>query len=236
MVDTTSRTVPVARCLPSPGRYMCGLTWTRGLLWHSDQEAEKIFAIERTAGLVVQVFDCPQARADLTHHDGWLCQVGGRPKRLLLIDPQTGQTVDQKQVPPPSGRLCGVEMGTDGMWMCLRNPSVIQLRDFETMTVQREHAVPGGPSGLTHVNGVVVYSDFEAGMVRAVDGGTGRLLGMVRVEGHPTGLTWDGYQLWYCDFQARAVKSIRLDDVLSGTYDHRQSADDRAGAESAAGP
>jgi hypothetical protein len=213
-----SNTVPVARCLPSPGRYMCGLTWADGLLWHSDQEAGKVFAIERAGGRVVHQFGCPQVRADLTYHEGLLCQVGGRPKRLLLLDPQTGVVVDNKQVPPASGRLCGVEMGPEGMWMCLRNPAVIQLRDFETMTVQREHPLEGNPSGLTYVNGTVVCSEFEAGTVRTVDAITGGPLGAVQVEGHPTGITWDGYQIWYCDFQARAVKSIRLADVLDEAY------------------
>jgi len=213
-----SNTVPVTRHLPCPGTYMCGLTWAGGLLWHSDQEAGKIFAIESAAGRMVRQFDCPQVRADLAYHDGLLCQVGGRPKRLLLLDPQTGEVVDTKQVPPPSGRLCGVEMGPEGMWMCLRKPAAVQLRDFETMTVRREHAVEGNPSGLTYVNGAVVYSEFEAGTVRTVDAITGRPLGTARVEGHPTGITWDGYQIWYCDFQARAIKSIRLDDVLNGAY------------------
>jgi hypothetical protein len=219
MASMTRRTIPVARFLPGPASYMCGLTWACGHLWHSDQTAGKIFAIDRMTGAVVKEFDCPLARADLAYHDGWLCQVGGRPKRLLLIDPRTGDVAGSKQVAPPGGRLCGVEMGPEGMWMCLRNPAVVQLRDFETMTVCKEHPVQGGPSGLTYVNGIVVYSEFEAGTVRAVDTRTGTPLGTAAVEGHPTGVTWDGYQLWYCDFEARAFKSIRLDDVLSGTYE-----------------
>jgi peptide/nickel transport system substrate-binding protein len=219
MTGITTTTVPVARRLPAPGRYMCGLTYARGLLWHSDQDAEKIFAMERATGEVLRVFSCPQARADLAYHDERLCQVGGRPKRLLLIDPDTGEETGQQQVPPASGRLCGVEMSPDGMWMSLRNPTVIQLRDFATMSVLREHHVPGGPAGLTCVNGTVLFADFETGLLRAADGRTGELLATVRVEGHPTGLTWDGYQVWYCDFEARTVKSIRLDDVLNGTYE-----------------
>lgn len=219
MRATAGNPVPVARCLPGPGTYMCGLTWADGLLWHSDQEAGKIYALERAAGEVVREFECPQARADLACHDGLLCQVGGRPKRLLLIDPYTGDMVGEKQVPPPSGRLCGIEMGPEGMWMCLRNPAVVQLRDFATMTVRAEYAVPGSPSGLTYASGLVVYSEFEAGLLRAVDAATGRVAGAVQVEGNPTGLTWDGYQIWYCDFRARAVKSIRLDDVRSGAYE-----------------
>ncbi|GAA4072044.1 hypothetical protein [Actinomadura miaoliensis] len=212
------RPVPVVRSLPAPADYMCGLTFAEGLLWHSDQDAGKIFAIEPACGAVVRTLDCPRVRADLTWHDGLLCQVGGRPKRLLLVHPETGEIVEERQVAPPGGRLCGVEAGPEGVWMCLRAPAVVQLRDFATMTVRREHPVEGAPSGLTHVAGTVLYSEFEAATVRAVDAATGRPRGAVRVEGRPTGLTWDGYQLWYCDFEARRVKSVRLDDVLNGTY------------------
>ncbi|HEV7452493.1 MAG TPA: hypothetical protein VGO16_14125, partial [Pseudonocardiaceae bacterium] len=127
---------------------------------------------------------------------------------------ETGDIVDQKQVHPPSGRLCGIEMGPEGMWMCLRNPAVVQLRDFDTMSVQRELPVEGSPSGLTYVDGVVFYSEFESGMIRAVDTVTGALLAAVPVVGHPTGMTWDGERLWYCDFEARRFTAIRLGDVV----------------------
>ncbi|MBV9445852.1 MAG: hypothetical protein JO345_08150 [Streptosporangiaceae bacterium] len=217
MANQVDVTAPVTRSLSGPGIYMCGLTWGDGLLWHSDQAAGKIFAMDRAIGTVVREIDCPQARADLAYHDGLLYQVGGRPKRLLLIDPRTGALVGQQQVSPPSGRLCGTEAGPEGMWMCLRNPSVVQLRDFESMTVRREYPVPGGPSGLTYAPGFILYSQFEAGTIHAVDAATGRLLGGVRVAGHPTGLTWDGYEIWYCDFRARTINAIRLNDVLNGT-------------------
>jgi outer membrane protein assembly factor BamB len=195
---------------------MCGLTWDGYQLWHSDQEALRIYAIDRETGAVRRVIDCPWVRADLANHDGLLCQVGGRPKRIVLVDPATGRTAGQKRVLPASGRLCGIETGPDGMWMCLRAPAVVQLRDMESMTVRREYPVAGSPSGLTYVDGVVVYSEFDGGVVRAVDAGTGEPLGTVPVEGHPTGMTWDGEHLWYCDFATRTIKAIRLEDVLNG--------------------
>ena len=99
--------------------------------------------------------------------------------------------------------------------MCLRAPAVVQLRDFDTMSVQRELPVAGSPSGLTYVDGMVLYSEFEAGILRAVDTVTGSILATVPVEGRPTGMTWDGEQLWYCDFEARQFKAIRLNDVLN---------------------
>lgn len=211
---TAPTTIPVVRSLPSPGSYLCGLTWFDGLLWQSDQDAGWIWAIEPGFGEVVRELACDRVRADLTHHDGVLWQVGDRPKRIVRVDPRTGDVVGTTAVNPPSGRLCGTEASADGLWMCLRGPAVVQLRDFGTMTVQREIPVEGSPSGLTVVNRTVVYADFEAGLVRAVDTRTGRIVGTARVEGAPTGMAWDGYSLWYCDFRARRLKAIRLDDVL----------------------
>ncbi|MFI9005784.1 YncE family protein [Actinosynnema sp. NPDC053489] len=211
---TAPTTIPVVRSLPSPGDYLCGLTWFDRLLWQSDQDAGRIWAVEPGFGEVVRELECDRVRADLTHHDGLLCQVGGRPKRLVLVDPATGGVVGTKAVTPSNGRLCGVEATAEGVWMCLRAPAVLQLRDFETMTVLREIPVEGSPSGLTAVNRTAVYAEFDTGLVRAVDTRTGRITGTARVEGAPTGMAWDGYSLWYCDFRARRLKAIRLDDVL----------------------
>jgi DNA-binding beta-propeller fold protein YncE len=213
----TRTTIPVLRSLPAPGTYLCGLTWDGRHLWHSDQEAGTIVAIDPATGSVRRILLCSRVRADLAYHDGRLCQVGGRPKRILLIDTVTGDIVDQKQVPPPSGRLCGIEMSPQGMWMCLRNPAVVQLRDFGTMSVQRELPVQGAPSGLTYVGGVVFYSDFEGEVIRAVDTKTGTLLAVASVAGRPTGMTWDGEQLWYCNFEARQFNAIHPNDVLAAT-------------------
>lgn len=206
-------TVPVVRRISAPAAYLCGLTWDGVRLWHSDQGAERIYAISPDSGEVLRTLVCPDVRADLAYHDGWLCQVGGRPKRLVLVDPLTGKVGAQKPVPPSNGRLCGVEAAAAGVWMCLRAPAVVQLRDFDTMRVLRELPVPGNPSGLTCVSDVVFYSDFEDGAIRAVDA-TGTLLAAVPVEGRPVGMTWDGEHLWYCDFAAREIKAIRPAAVL----------------------
>jgi streptogramin lyase len=214
---TTTRPIaalPVVRSLPAPADYMCGLTWDGHLLWHSDQGAQEIYGIDPATGEVVRKFPCVELRADLAFADGDLWQVGGRPKRLLRIDPHTGELRAERPVRPSSGRLCGVEAGPEGLWMCLRGPAVVQLRDLDTMSVQHEVPVLGQPSGLTYVRGVVLYSDFEDGLVRAVDPATGAQLAEAEVEGHPVGMTFDGTDVWYCDFAARRLKALALRDLL----------------------
>jgi hypothetical protein len=195
--------------IPAPGRYLCGLTWDGHLLWHSDQDAACIYAIDPSAGSIVHTYHCDEVRADLAFDGTMLCQVGGRPKRLALVDPQSGVTTGHKAILPASGRVTGVEFGPEGLWMCLREPMVVQLRDYWSMQVQREFAVPGSsPSGLTYADGLVVYGEFESALLRAIDPANGAHVGSTEVDGRPTGLTWDGNRLWYCDFPGRAIRSL----------------------------
>ena len=105
--------------------------------------------------------------------------------------------------------MTGVEIGPEGLWVCLRAPTVVQLRDYPTMQVMREFAVLGaGPSGLTYADGIVVYGEYEAGMLHAIDPTTGSYIGSTRVGGRPTGIAWDGVRLWYCDFPSRVIRAI----------------------------
>ncbi|GAB3974291.1 hypothetical protein GCM10029978_055540 [Actinoallomurus acanthiterrae] len=212
-MDMTSPDPAVGRVLatlPGPGSYMCGLTWDGERLWHSDQEAGSIFAVDPSDGTLTRRIDCPHVRADLAYDGRLLCQVGGRPKRLVLIDPETGEVTGEKAVLPSSGRLTGAEFGPEGVWLYLRDPTVVQLRDYATMTVQREFPALGeAPSGLTYADGVIVYASFDA-MLYAMDPETGAHLGRTAVVGHPTGLTWDGRRLWYCDFAERGFRAMDL--------------------------
>lgn len=202
--------------LPAPGAYLCGLTWDGVHLWHSDQGALKIFAIDRADGTVVREHECKWVRADLAFDGSVLCQVGGRPKRIVLVDRDTGRVTGHREVLPASGRVTGAEMGPEGMWMVLRGPMVVQLRDYPGMTVKREYPVPGSaPSGLTYAQETVVYGEFEAGLLHAVDAATGAYIGSASVPGRPTGITWDGERLWYCDFPNRLLRAFELADLLS---------------------
>jgi hypothetical protein len=201
--------------LPTPGDYLCGLTWDGKYLWHSDQDALAIYALDRADGSVVRQFACPFVRADLAFDGVRLCQVGGRPKRLVVVDRDTGEITGTRPIAPASGRVTGAEFGPEGLWLVLRSPTVIQLRDYPEMSVRRELSVPGSsPSGLTYADGVVVYGDFESQMLHAVDAITERYLAATRVDGRPTGLTWDGEHVWYCDFLGRAARAIELADLL----------------------
>ncbi|KAA8883768.1 PQQ-binding-like beta-propeller repeat protein [Nocardia colli] len=212
---TYCESAPIARTLPAPTAYLCGLTWDGSRLWHSDQDAQTIFAIDPSDGTVTRSWACARVRADLAYDGTRLLQVGGHPKRLVLIDPATGESVGEKTVLPRNGRLTGIEFGPEGLWMCLRAPTVVQLRNYATMEIERQYPAGGeSPSGLTYADGLVLHGDYSDSTVRALNARTGAQVGAVRVPGRPTGMTWDGSHLWYCDFPARALRAIELDAVL----------------------
>jgi hypothetical protein len=62
---------------------------------------------------------------------------------------------------------------------------------------------------------MVVFGDFESGTLYAIDADTGEHVSSAKVKGRPTGMTWDGERLWYCDFPARALRALDLADVLA---------------------
>jgi len=201
----------VANELPAPGEYPCGLTWDGTHLWHSDQAAASVYAIDPTVGSVVRAYHCGWVRADLTYDGSLLCQIGGRPKRLVLIEAETGRIAGFRPILPASGRVTGAEIGPEGLWLVLREPNVVQLRDYPSLTILREHAVPGAsPSGLACADGRVVYGDFESGTLHVLDAATGEHVRSIELDAHPTGITWDGHRLWYCDFHARAIRTLDL--------------------------
>jgi hypothetical protein len=208
---------PVVRSLPAPTSYMCGLTWDGSRLWHSDQDQNLIVAVDPENGRVVRRLACAQVRADLTHDGRHLLQIGGRPKRLVVIDADDGHVVGHRELLPASGRTTGAEFGSEGLWTVLRSPTTLQLRARDDLAILREFPVDGeSPSGLTVAGDVVVHGDFDDGVLRATDSRTGAPLGRLDVPGRPTGVTWDGSLVWYCDFPGRAFRAVPLAAVTGG--------------------
>lgn len=198
------------RLLPLPGEYPCGLAWDGKCFWHSDQRAGKIFQIDGSSGAVRGFFSCRSARADLTYHDGLLYQIGMRPKRLLVISPETGSREGVKLIEPSNGRVTGVDVHPDGFVMCLRGPSVIQIRDFETLSVRQEIPIDGSVSGLAVYNDYALVGDFPGQCVRAYHLPSGGLVSQVNLAGAPTGLCAAGDTIWYADFYGRSLRALNV--------------------------
>lgn len=196
--------------LQAPSQYQCGLAWDGTQLWHSDQDLTTLFAIDPSNGEVTKELTSAWIRADLTFNGTHLVQVGGRPKRLVYLSPDTGHKQRMQDVVPKSGRLTGIEyVPNQGYWMLFRGPTTIQLREPVNLDVIREFPACGqSPSGLTVVGDHLVHADFETAELRTMsthDGSTGTV---VTMPGQPTGMTWDGENIWVCDFTHNRIVAI----------------------------
>jgi len=199
--------------IPAPGTHLCGLAWDGTTLWHSDAGTATIYALDPQTGTVRFSLRCPGVRTDLTWAGELLVQVIDTPKRLCYLRP-TGGVAGFQPVEPPTTVLCGLEASGDQLWLGYEVPPTIQLRDLETLTVQRELPVEGRIAGLTCLPNLVIYADHENSLIRSVDAISGEIVGRLKVSGSPTGLTWDGSRLWYCDYDSHEICAIEPDGLL----------------------
>lgn len=207
MAMRADRVVRTDRRFAAPGTHLCGLAWDGENLWHSDAATDAVYALDPATGEVRARFACPSVRTGITWTGELLVQIVGRPKRLCYLR-RDGEIVGYRPLDPPGERFCGIEADGPALWLGLEHPGAVELRDGHTLQTRRAFAVEGDVAGLTLAPGVVVYADHRAGLVRAVHAGTGELLGRRRVAGAPTGLTWDGTLLWYCDYDAREICAV----------------------------
>ena len=203
----------VARAIPVPARMPCGLTFAQGLLWFSDGALHRIAAVDPGTGDVVRVVPCPAVTTGLTTLSGNLVQVVGREHSLCVIDPDGGSEPEQLPNPRPGHELCGIEAGPAGIWMGYEDLRVLDLRSSHGLELLDSIPVRGKVAGVTIAGEHVAYADHEAARIGLVDPETRVESASIEVDGNPTGLTWDGTRLWYCDFtslQLRAVEAPQL--------------------------
>jgi streptogramin lyase len=185
------------RELPAPGRHLCGLAWDGEALWHSDAGTETIYRLDPTDGRVLRELPCPAVRTCLSW-DGRLWQVAGRPKALRCLDPETGEVLGE--LPLPSEDCCGIEVDGDEFWVSWVEGERIERRHLSDGAFIAAFPAERRVAGITFALGLLWYAVDEHGIVVAVEAATGRERLRERVEGTPTGLTWDGKRLWYADF------------------------------------
>lgn len=200
----SGRDIPVRAIDP------CGLTWSGELLWFSESVSDQILAIDPGTGAVVHRVPCPEVRGDLTTIAGKLVQVVGDRLALRFLDPSTGELVQELPNPRPGNRLCGLEATSVGIWFGyadlrtaeLRSP--IDLELIDTVHLRRQVA------GLTASDRYVAYSHRQTGTINLVDIERGREVASYDVAGNPTGVTWDGTRIWYCDWGTLQIRAIEV--------------------------
>jgi hypothetical protein len=201
---------PEAPAFRVPGRHLCGLTALDGLLWYSDGGLDEIVAVDPETGEVARRLACPGVRTGLTAADGSrsLLQVVGADKRLRAIDPETGATLAEYPNPRPGGELCGIHDTPEGLWTGYSDPPVIELRRLDEAEPLESFPVAEDVADLTVVGDLVVVANHRDGWLNVLDPVVGRFVRAIPVQGGPTGLTWDGRRLWYCDHASSHLRAV----------------------------
>ncbi|GLZ42305.1 hypothetical protein [Actinokineospora sp. NBRC 105648] len=200
----------IVRDLPVEALNLCGVTWTGEFLWFSEAFSGRITAIDPVTGELGGEVACADIRADLTTVDGQLLQVVGDRHDLRLLDPESGRVLAEYPNPRPGHQLTGLEACRDGLWLGYADLRVLDLRDRHDFRLLDCVPVRRAPSGLTVSDGYVVYADRPGAMITLVDTAKRREQVAVRVWGNPTGLTWDGSLIWYCDHATLQLRAVEL--------------------------
>jgi hypothetical protein len=206
------QTTPSFTEIPVPGKHLCGLTWQDPLLWVSDAQLEEILAIDSRSGEIVRRVECPAVVTGLTHFNGELLQVAGSDRSLRLMDSRTGEILEEFLNPRPGLQLCGIEATPAGVWLGYEDPPMLELRRFPYLELADRIAVHEPPAGVTMTDKYIAYANYPNAHIHLVDREKRRVAKTIKVQGNPTGLTWDGRRLWYCDHTNLVLRAVDISE------------------------
>ncbi|HET6499291.1 MAG TPA: hypothetical protein VFG87_00885 [Amycolatopsis sp.] len=209
------------RDIPVRALKLCGLTWSGQFLWFSDGALDQLVAIDPVTGQRAHRLPCKGVRTDLTTMSGLLVQVSGEDRRLRVVEPATGATVTEVPNPRPGAALSGLEAAQHGIWFGYEDHRVVELRNPDGLTLLDRIPVRRRPSGVTVSDNFLAYADkggtlFKGGTINLVDLQARREVASYSVAGNPTGLTWDGSRIWYCDYSTLQLRAIELPGISTG--------------------
>jgi glutamine cyclotransferase len=204
------------RDIPVHALKLCGLTWSGENLWFSEGILNQIIAVDPVTGEVVQRISCPGVRTDLTTLAGRLVQVVGDERTLRVIDPESGDTAAVLANPRPGAVLSGLEATRYGVWFGYEDLQVIDLRSADGLRLIDTIPVRAQPAGVTVSDNYIVYADYRGGTINLVDVHEGREVACYDVAGNPTGVTWDGSRIWYCDHTTLQLRAITVPGISNG--------------------
>jgi hypothetical protein len=205
--------VGTVRDIPVRALELCGLTWSGEFLWFSESVSNEIKALDPITGQVEHRVPCPEVRTDLTTMSGNLVQIVGERRALQVIDPGSGDVVDEIPNPRPGTVLCGLEAARDGVWFGYEDLRVLDLRASDDGRLVDSIPVRHPIAGLTVSDHYLAYADHGGGTINLVDIDRRREVASYRVAGNPTGLTWDGSRIWYCDHTNLQLRAIEVPGI-----------------------
>ncbi|GLY49764.1 hypothetical protein [Lentzea sp. NBRC 102530] len=201
------------RDIPVRALKLCGLTWSGEFLWFSEAVSNQIMALDPVTGSVERRIPCPGVRTDLTTLAGNLVQVVGDRRDLRVIDPASGDTVLEMPNPRPGHVLCGLEATKDGIWLGYEDLRVLDLRSAQSGELLDTIPIPRAVAGLTVSDRFLVYAEHQAGTINLIDVALRRQVASYDVAGNPTGITWDGSRIWYCDYTTLQLRAIEVPGI-----------------------
>jgi hypothetical protein len=201
------------RDIPVRALKLCGLTWSGNCLWFSEGVLNQIIAVDPVTGEVEHRIACPGVCTDLTTMGGHLVQVTGRERALRVIDPGTGCTVTELPNPRQDAVLCGLEATRHGVWFGYEDRRIVDLRDVNGLALIDTISVAHPPAGITVTDDYLVYADYKNGTINLVDLASKREVACYDVAGNPTGLTWDGSRIWYCDHTTLQLRAVAVPGI-----------------------
>lgn len=202
------------RDIPVDAHTLCGLTWSGEFLWFSESVSHQIVALDPVSGEAGHRVPCPEVRTDLTTLDGNLVQVVGERQGLRVLDPVTGAVVSERSNPRAGHELRGLEATRWGIWFGYADLQVAELRDTVDLTLLETVRVRDPMAGLTASDHYVAYSNPLTATINLIDLEQGREVASYTVPGTPTGITWDGTRIWYCDVATVQIRAIEVLGIL----------------------
>lgn len=106
--------------IPAPGKGKdSGLTWAEGTLWVGQYRDRTILQIDPESGDVLRTITCNRFVTGVTFVDGemWHGTWEGDESDLRRIDPESGEVLDQLQMPAGTG-VSGLESDGSDLFFC----------------------------------------------------------------------------------------------------------------------
>ena len=109
----------VLSTIPAPGGAGSGLTWAEGALWMGQYRNRQIHQIDPDTGAVLRTIESNRFVTGVTWVDGelWHATSEGDKSDLRRVDPQTGEVLEQLDMPPGTS-VSGLESNGRDQFFC----------------------------------------------------------------------------------------------------------------------
>jgi glutamine cyclotransferase len=109
----------VLSTIPAPGGGGSGLAWAEGTLWVGQYRDRKIYQVDPETGAILRTIESKRFVTGITWVDGelWHGTWEGDESDLRRVDPQTGEVLEQIDM-PPGVNVSGLESDGADLFYC----------------------------------------------------------------------------------------------------------------------